>query len=284
MGQHQRADAGNLGVMGDEGGPREPVVPPIGPERTGFGVQGRTITMGMATLLSLSCLACDRPSGTDNPTSSGAAGARAMMVARSASTPESTALAMPGPAPTNQACVLPDDCVDIETSFFNYPACCRETTHCGYELVLDEEEFEESLMYFPQFEEFREEKSDDGCFPKSFFFPILPGFYAHRTAVEGGDDILITPDCESRGFVAFALPGCCMPNNQCGISTDEMADIFQVLLEGDSAPFTQPECVPAQVLNQQLRDSVKLAGIAHLPPTSGGPCDYAALDMQLPPE
>jgi hypothetical protein len=72
-----------------------------------------------------------------------------------------------------------------------------------------------------------------------------------------------------------------MPNNQCGISTDEIAGTFEVLLEGESAPFSKPECLSAQDLNAQLASS-KLSAFARIPATEGSACDHAALAEALP--
>ena len=93
---------------------------------------------------------------------------------------------------------------------------------------------------------------------------------------------LRAPDRPSFSLGAFILPGCCLPDNTCGLSTDESYSTLEYLAGGASFPFTQPECVSAEVLNQQLRDSVVLAGFGRT--TATGTCDHAALAAELPPE
>jgi hypothetical protein len=80
-------------------------------------------------------------------------------------------------------------------------------------------------------------------------------------------------------LAAFILPGCCLPDNSCGLSTDESWPVFEGLLAGADAPFIRPECVPAEVLNQQFRDSVVLEPFART--TASGSCNYAELDAKL---
>ncbi|HTU61254.1 MAG TPA: hypothetical protein VMF89_22520, partial [Polyangiales bacterium] len=121
------------------------------------------------------------------------------------------------------------------------------------------------------------------CVPESVVFPVRPGTYDHRVQVEGPEagDILVAAQCESRGLLVFTLPGCCMPDDRCGISTDEVALQLGLILGGEEAPFTQPECVSADELNMQLKAS-SLAELAHFPPTAGAPCDYATLAAAQP--
>jgi hypothetical protein len=102
---------------------------------------------------------------------------------------------------------------------------------------------------------------------------------AHRVEVEGGDDILITPDCESFTVFAFILPGCCLPDDRCGLSTDESSPTLGALAGDPQAPFARPECVPAEVLNQQFRDSQVLLPLART--VAAGKCDHAALADEL---
>jgi hypothetical protein len=182
--------------------------------------------------------------------------------------------AAPGP------CVLPSDCVDINTLFFASKACCTPTTTCGYELPeLDSE----TLMHFPDAKEFIAKQTagdpNGRCAPASFFLGPRPGLYKHRVEPENGQDILITPDCGSFTVLAFILPGCCLPDNTCGLSTDESYSTLEVLA-GAPAPFTSPECVSAPTLNQQFRDSMTLAPFART--IASGACNYAALAAELP--
>jgi hypothetical protein len=72
-----------------------------------------------------------------------------------------------------------------------------------------------------------------------------------------------------------------MPDNRCGISTDEIAPILELLLQGESAPFAKPECITADELNMQFKSS-SLDAFARVPPTSGAACDHQALAEAKP--
>lgn len=188
-------------------------------------------------------------------------------------------------APSQDAgmCTTPADCQDLITSYFEYPACCSPHEPCGYEITYDDAFFE----VYPQARDVLFDLASDDpegkCIPESYVFPERPGTYDHRVELEGPeeDDILVAADCESRGFWVFTLPGCCMPNDTCGVSTDEVAPTFEVLLDGEPAPFSKPECLSADELNAQLEDS-SLAAFARIPATSGAPCDRAALAEAVP--
>lgn len=180
------------------------------------------------------------------------------------------------------ACAPPMDCRDVDVGGdLSFKACCSATVDCGYELpMLDEE----NRMLFPQAEEFIVMWTGDPnsrCARLELFFGPRPGLWKHRVEVEGQEDILITPDCDSYTLGAFILPGCCLPDSTCGLSTDESWTTLESLAQGVEAPFNRPECVSAEVLNQQFRDSVVLEDFART--TAGGTCDYAALAAELPP-
>lgn len=180
-------------------------------------------------------------------------------------------------------CVIEEGCKDIINSFFQYPSCCSPHVSCGYEITYDDAFFE----VYPQARDVLFNLASDDpegkCVPESYVFPERPGTYDHRVELEGPEenDILVAKDCESRGFWVFTLPGCCMPDNRCGISTDEVAPTLELLLEGESAPFAKPECVTADELNSQFAAS-SLDEFARIPPTSGAPCDHAALAASEP--
>lgn len=186
-------------------------------------------------------------------------------------------------ADTAAACRKADDCKDLNTSYFQYPACCSPNVACGYQISYDDAFFE----VYPQARDVLFDLASDDpegkCVPDRYVFPEKPGTYDHRVEVEGPieDDVLVAKECESRGFWVFTMPGCCMPDNRCGISTDEVAPTFEVLLDGATAPFAKPECVTADELNAQLKAS-PLAAFARIPATSGAPCDFAALSEALP--
>jgi hypothetical protein len=182
------------------------------------------------------------------------------------------------------ACTLPPDCRDYKTPFASGSACCSATTPCGYTLSPVDEE---TKMYFPDLEPFLEQITmgdPNRCAPEWYTFGSRPGLYDHRVEVEPeiGEDILVAESCESFTVLAFILPGCCMPDNRCGLSTDESWPTFESFVEGKPAPFTKPECVSATELNQQFRDSGTLADFARLK-ESGMSCDYAALAEKFPP-
>ena len=180
-------------------------------------------------------------------------------------------------------CAVADGCDDISTSFFQYPACCSPNVSCGYEVTFDEA----FLQVYPQARDLLLDVANDDpegkCVPESVVFPMRPGTYDHRVEVEGPpeDDILVAAQCESRGILVFTMPGCCMPDNRCGISTDEIAPQLGLLLEGEDAPFAAPECVTADELNMQFQAS-SLNEFGRIPATSGAPCDYQALAASQP--
>lgn len=180
-------------------------------------------------------------------------------------------------------CVKEDGCKDVMTPFFQYPSCCSPNVSCGYEITYDDAFFE----VYPQARDVLFNLASDDpegkCVPESYVFPVRPGTYDHRVEVEGPEegDILVAKACESRGFWVFTLPGCCMPDDRCGISTDEVALTLELLLEGESAPFAKPECVTADELNMQFAAS-SLDEFARIPPTGGASCDYRALAEAQP--
>jgi hypothetical protein len=199
-----------------------------------------------------------------------------------AATPPSAGAAAPEPAAGTPAtaCVRPPGCDDIVAPSITATACCTAVTPCGYELPPLDPETEK---WYPQVREFVANltKGDPNgrCAPDSVFLGPRPGLWKHRVEPEHGEDILITDECESYILFAFILPGCCLPDNTCGLSTDESWPSFESFVP--NAPFAKPECVSAAVLNQQFRDSGTLVGFART--IAGGTCNYAALSAELPP-
>jgi len=180
-------------------------------------------------------------------------------------------------------CLIAEGCENLATGFFQYPACCSPNVSCGYEVTFDEA----FLDVYPQARDLLLNVASDDpegkCVPESVVFPVRPGTYDHRVQVEGPEesDILVAAQCESRGILVFTLPGCCMPDDRCGISTDEVALQLGLLLEGEEAPFSAPECVTADELNTQLKAS-SLSEFGRIPATAGAPCDHSALAEALP--
>lgn len=159
-------------------------------------------------------------------------------------------------------CIQPPSCIPVFTPTVGLDTCCPiNGEECGYTV------------------EYPRELDDGTCRPNSAVFLQLPGQEEQRVVTEGRPDQLITPDCETRSLLAFNMPGCCMPDNRCGISTYQIAPIL-LGLSLVPAPFTDVECVRVETLNAQFRVT-PLAGMAQIPP-SDGTCDYADLDARLP--
>lgn len=177
------------------------------------------------------------------------------------------------------SCTLPVDCQDFELLGMTTKACCSSSEPCGYQLApLDEA----ITMDFENIDELYEELTSDGrCAPLSFFFGPAPVLPETRVAVEGGDDILLTPDCSAYHVLAWGLPGCCLADDTCGLSTNESWSTFANIIQGDGKPFDRPACLSAEALNQQFRGSVALEAFART--TTSGTCDHAALDARLEP-
>jgi hypothetical protein len=175
-------------------------------------------------------------------------------------------------------CTLPSSCRTVTTLIFDLRACCLSENVCGYDLVRPPELRE---AFFGPLAD-GSPIAEGTCVPADRVFRAAPGESEERVAVEGSPDILVTPGCDSRILGGFSLPGCCMTNNQCGVSTHHTADTLGVLVVGLSPPgFTKVQCMPVDTLNMQLRQT-NLAGFGQLP-LSNQRCDFQALDAMLPP-
>lgn len=182
------------------------------------------------------------------------------------------------PRGTPGRCTLPSSCRTVNTIAFELRACCLSESVCGYDLVRPAELSE--AFFGPLADGSPIAKGT--CVPADRVFRAAPGESEERVAVEGGPDILVTPSCDSRILGGFSLPGCCMPNNQCGVSTHNTADTLGVLVVGLSPPgFTRIQCMPVDTLNMQFRQT-NLAGFGQLP-VSNQSCDFKAVDAMLPP-
>ena len=185
----------------------------------------------------------------------------------------------PSAAPPG-GCTIASHCLDIDVEPLTSRACCTPAYSCGY--ILPELD-PETLMFFPQAKDFRAMLTKDDpngrCAPESFFFGPQAGLDEERWEEEGSPDILIAPGCSSYHIAAFTLMGCCLPDNTCGLSTHANRDTFGVLANDQTAPFAQPECVTADVLNQQFRDW-DLRALART--TSSGTCNYAEIAARQP--
>jgi len=195
--------------------------------------------------------------------------------------PPTTVDAGPLPEDGEGACTVAPSCADVSVKEIVYNACCTTVSSCGYLLTEPTAEF---LMLFPQITDFYAMVAKDDpnhrCAPESWFFGPRPGLYEHRVEPDEGGDILITPTCDSFTVGAFILPGCCLPDSTCGLSTDESWPTLEYLSDSSGLPFERPQCVTADELNAQFLDSGALAAFART--RANGTCNYAELDAMLP--
>jgi hypothetical protein len=150
--------------------------------------------------------------------------------------------------------------VAIATEPFVLDPCCPTTRECGYKITRPAE------------------LGDGSCKPASEIFLEAAGADEKRIVTAGAPDQLITPDCETRVLIGYPLIGCCMPNNHCGVSTYQVANIL-LGLAVEPAPFTRVECVAVETLNAQFQAS-SLAGFGQLPASQGN-CNYGDLATRL---
>ena len=183
-------------------------------------------------------------------------------------------------APAPGGCVIAKTCLDLDVPPLTAAACCTPVSSCGY--VFPEPD-PETLMFFPEIAEFRAAVVKDDplgrCAPESFYFGVQAGLNEERYEEPGVPDVLIASTCSSFHIAAFTLPGCCMPDSTCGLSTHANGLMFAETVGDLDAPFAKPECVRAEVLNEQFRAS-KLGSLARL--KGGGTCNYAEIDARQP--
>jgi hypothetical protein len=178
------------------------------------------------------------------------------------------------------SCTIDPSCVDIDVPPLTSTACCTHAYSCGYILPdIDSE----TAMYYPDIKDYvamlTKDDPNGKCAPESFYFGAQENITETRFEAPGVDDILIASTCLAYHFAAFTFAGCCLPDSSCGLSTHEGWPILEGLAGDPNAPFAHPECVPADELNQQLRDST-LGSLARM--KSGGTCNYAELAARLP--
>ena len=179
-------------------------------------------------------------------------------------------------------CVRPAGCNDIRTDFFMVNACCTKEVACGVDASFAKVEWNETpkevrdMLYPADFDPFKEP-----CIASGRLFRPFPSLLPEgRVKAERGKDILITSSCGSRALNGFLMPGCCLPNNECGLSNHWIISDLRILSD-PGAEMRNTQCMSASEINRQLRDT-RLALFADMPPL-GGSCDYAALDARLPP-
>ncbi|HEX5657123.1 MAG TPA: hypothetical protein VFX59_08000 [Polyangiales bacterium] len=174
-----------------------------------------------------------------------------------------------------RACELAPDCLDVVTPLFTSRACCGEGFRCGFgyegSSAADRDSYYRALGVEPS----------GSCIPESKLFRTGPTIESQRVPLADGGQVLIAAACPAAYYTSFPFRGCCLPNNECAVSTYPGYRELGVLAGGANLPFTQIECVKSEELNAQLRSS-SLAGLARFPSTSGS-CDHAALDLMLPP-
>jgi hypothetical protein len=179
------------------------------------------------------------------------------------------------PSAISASCELPADCLPI-TSLVEVGVCCSQTLRCGFDLS----PLAAVASMYPELMGSFDVEPDKPCWPRAKFFVELPRSAATRIPVEGGADILVTPDCQGRAFTTTPLPGCCLPGGSCGYATHLARHTFNELsVNTAEEAFTHAQCLTASDLNAQLRAN-DLAAWAYLPPASGR-CDFAALDAAL---
>lgn len=171
------------------------------------------------------------------------------------------------------ACDLPADCLPVRSPVFSLEPCCSESRGCGFDYASDGGIPRESL--FPALGVAK----DARCIPREKLFSSGPTGESQRVALDDGGQVLVSSACPTAFITSLAFRGCCLPSNECAVTTYAIHAELKVLAGGADAPFTQIECVKSEQLNAQLRSS-SLAGLASLPSTTGS-CDYAALDAML---
>lgn len=173
-------------------------------------------------------------------------------------------------------CDVPADCLGVTTTPLSLSPCCSETVRCGLayasSVVLDRASFYMSLGL----------PANETCIPDSTLFHTGATADNKRVPTDDGGQVLQASDCPTSFVTSLPFRGCCLPNNECAITTYPATAEIKALLNGVDYPFTRVECVKAEELNAQLRAS-PLAGYARVLSTTGT-CNYAELDRTLPRE
>lgn len=172
-------------------------------------------------------------------------------------------------------CAIPADCLAVRSAVFTLEPCCDRTIGCGYDYATDAGLPREAL-YVPL-----GIPLDARCFAAEKLFHSGPTSESQRVALADGGQVLVSATCPTAFITSFSFSGCCLPSNQCALSTYPIQAELGVLAGGPDWPFSKIECVTSDELNAQLRSS-PLAGFGKLPETSGS-CDYAELDRTLAP-
>jgi hypothetical protein len=186
----------------------------------------------------------------------------------------SASSALGGDAQTS-ACNVPPDCLPVRSTALDLSPCCSEATRCGFAYVsspvLDRDGFYATLGVAP----------GTACVPDTKLFHSGPTGESQRVPREDGGQVLISTDCPTAFITSLPFRGCCLPTNECAVSTHPIEGELKVLAAGADLPFTHLECVKSEELNAQFRAS-PLAGFGRLTSLTAS-CDYASLDRTLPP-
>ncbi|MEY4512858.1 MAG: hypothetical protein RLZZ450_4980 [Pseudomonadota bacterium] len=171
-------------------------------------------------------------------------------------------------------CDVPADCLAVTTTALSLTPCCSETVRCGLayrsSVVLDRASFYTSLGL----------PAGETCIPDSKLFHTGPTTDNKRVPTGDGGQVLQASDCPTSFITSIPLRGCCLPTNECAITSYPAQAELKALVDGMDLPFTRIECVKAEELNAQLRAS-PLAGYARVLSTTGS-CNYGELDRTLP--
>jgi hypothetical protein len=171
-----------------------------------------------------------------------------------------------------RACELASDCLAVRTFAVDLDPCCGDKSSCGFKHaggVLSASDFYATLHL------------DVGaCVPETkLFFSGMTG-QSERILVGDAGQLLVSDECPTAFITSMPFRGCCLPSNECAVTTHAIRGELGVLAGDASVPFAQSECLKPEELNAQLKAS-SLAGFARLPKTTAR-CDYAALDNTLP--
>lgn len=173
-------------------------------------------------------------------------------------------------------CDVPADCLGVTTTPLSLTPCCSANVRCGLayasSIVLDRASFYQSLGL----------PAGETCIPDSTLFHTGATADNRRVATADGGQVLQASDCPTSFVTSLPFRGCCLPSNECAITTYPANNEIKALLNGADYPFTRVECLKAEELNAQLRAS-PLAGYARVLSTTGS-CNYAELDRTLPRE
>jgi len=171
-------------------------------------------------------------------------------------------------------CTVAPDCLSVRTAVLSLAPCCSEATSCGFayesSIVVDRATFSASLGLAP----------GESCVPETTIFHTAPTGESQRVPLGDGGQVLVSTDCPTSFVTSIPFRGCCLPNNECALTTYPAQAELKVLVDGADLPFTRIECVKADELNAQIKAS-QLAGYGRVLSTTGS-CNYAELDRTLP--